>query len=328
MTSIQDILSFLKADKDDRAKEKEEDKMEMANARAEDMRKIEEMIKSGVKEEVYSLLNPLQDRLDKQEKVVEELTMQLTSVLKEMETLKAAVSNNIEFPTLQHSASSQLSQTVEQLPAHEHAQQAVQVEGPVGCALERRGTAKDRVRQICSNARKVIGLSPIEPRMLEIQMESYGAKNLQEAMVMEVKNYLKCEMKVKPSVIEELDIVKVFHPAKDDWKTLYVELGHELEVDLLYTYTKNIIKQDHRVFPYIPKEMYRRYRGAESFMYSIRQKDKLRTKVKLGVDDFLLSTKVPGSNFWKSCPLPDNLPSIDLHYVKPTESSFLANIRK
>ena len=95
------------------------------------MRKIEEMIKSGVKEEVYSLLNPLQDRLDKQEKVVEELTMQLTSVLKEMETLKAAVSNNIEFPTLQHSASSQLSQTVEQLPAHEHAQQAVQVEGPV-----------------------------------------------------------------------------------------------------------------------------------------------------------------------------------------------------
>ena len=147
---------------------------------------------------------------------------------------------------------------------------------------------------------------------------------------MEVKNHLKCVMKVKPSVIEQLDIVKVFHPAKDDWNTLYLELGHELEVDLLYTHTKNIIKKDHRVFPYIPKEIYRRYRGAETFLYSIRQKDRVRTKVKLGVDDLLLATKVPGSNYWMSCPLPENLPSIDLLTVKPapTESFFLGNIRK
>jgi hypothetical protein len=107
--------------------------------------------------------------------------------------------------------------------------------------------------------------------MLEIQMNSFGAKD-KLAMLMEVKNYLKCEMQVKPSVIEQLDIVKVFHPAKDDGITLYVELGHELEVDLLDTYTKHIMKKDHRVFPYIPKEMYRSYRGAESYMYSIRQK--------------------------------------------------------
>ena len=51
MTSIQDILSFLKADKDDRAKEKEEDKIDRQNDRAEDMRKIEELIKSRIKEE-------------------------------------------------------------------------------------------------------------------------------------------------------------------------------------------------------------------------------------------------------------------------------------
>ena len=135
-------------------------------------------------------------------------------------------------------------------------------------------------------------------------------------MLMEVKNYLKCDMQVKPSVIEQLDIVKVFQPAKDDWNTLYVELGHKLEVDLLYTYTKKITRQDHRVFSYIPKEMYRRYRGAESFLYSVRQKDRGRTKVKLGVDDLLLATKVQGSHFWKNCPLPDNLPSIDLTSVK------------
>ena len=159
-------------------------------------------------------------------------------------------------------------------------------------------------------------------------MQSYGAKDIEEAMLMEVKNYLKCEMKVKPSVVEGLDIVKVFHPAKDDWKTLYVELGHELEVDLLYTYTKNITKQDHRVFPYIPKEMYRRYRGAESFLYSVRQNNRVRTKVKVGVDDLMLATKVHGSTFWKNCSLPDNLPPIDLQIVNTAESSFIGNIRK
>ena len=272
MTSIQDILSFLKSDKDDRAKEKEEDRVERENARAEDMRKIGEMIKSGVKEEVFTVLKPLQDKLDRQERVVEELTMQLTSVMKEMETLRGSVSNRPGFPILQQPASHQpTSQPVQEQAAHGQAQQAVQVAGHVrGGRQEESDAARHNIQQICSNARRVIGLAPIEPRMLEIQIQSYGAKDIQEAMLMEVKNYLKCEMKVKPSVIEELDIVKVFHPAKDDWNTLYLELGHELEVDLLYTYTKNITKQDHRVFPYIPKEMYRRYRGAESYLYSLR----------------------------------------------------------
>jgi hypothetical protein len=276
-------------------------------------------------------LKPLQDSIDKQERVVEELTMQLTSVMKEMETLKASVSSNCDFPVLQHPTSNQPSQPIQQYHVQgHHEQRAVQVDGPVRGVLGDNGAGRDRVKQIYSDARRVIGLTPIEPRMLEIQMQSYGAKDIQEAMHMEVKNYLKCVMKVKPLVIEQLDIVKVFHPAKDDWNTLYLELGHELEVDLLYTHTKNITKKDHRVFPYIPKEIYKRYRGAETFLYNIRQKDRVRTKVKLGVDDLLLATKVPGSNYWMSCPLPENLPSIDLLTVKPapTESFFLGNIRK
>ena len=176
--------------------------------------------------------------------------------MKEMDTVQASVSSRHEFPNLQHPASNQpTSHPAHQHHAHGHAQQAVQVEGPVRHVLGESASVREKSRKICSNARKVIGLTPIEPRMLEIQMKSYGAKDKEDAMLMEVKNYLKCEMQVKPSVIEQLDIVKVFHPARDDWNTLYVELGHELEVDLLYTYTKNIMKKDHRVFPYIPKEM-------------------------------------------------------------------------
>ena len=78
------------------------------------------------------------------------------------------------------------------------------------------------VRDMCAAARRIIGFKPIEPRMLELQMRCYGAKTKEEAMLMEIKSYLKCEMKVRPSVIEELDIVRVFHPAKEDWNVLYV----------------------------------------------------------------------------------------------------------
>ena len=42
-------------------------------------------------------------------------------------------------------------------------------------------------------------------------------------------------MKIRPYIIEKFDIVKVFPPARDDWNTLYVDLGNELEVDKLYS---------------------------------------------------------------------------------------------
>ena len=64
------------------------------------MRRIAEMIKTGVKEEVHSVLKPLQDRLDRQEKVVGEMTMQFASIFKEMETLKASGSSRSDFPII------------------------------------------------------------------------------------------------------------------------------------------------------------------------------------------------------------------------------------
>ena len=66
------------------------------------------------------------------------------------------------------------------------------------------------------------GLTPFEPRMLKMQMENYGAKDLEEAKMMEIKSYLKCEMKMLPSDIDKLNITSIFPPAKQDWNVLYV----------------------------------------------------------------------------------------------------------
>ena len=171
---------------------------------------------------------------------------------------------------------------------------------------------------MCEAGRRVIGFSPIESRMLDIQIQSYGAKNLEEAMLMEIKSYLKCEMKVRPSEIDTLDIVRIFPPAKEHWNVLYVEFGSELQVEKLMTFTRGMVV--HRVLRWFPKEMYARYRAVESIAYDIRKTLNKKTRVKLGRNDIELSVRELGSKYWRRQPLPDNLPEID---IEPTSRSSL-----
>ena len=132
--------------------------------------------------------------------------------------------------------------------------------------------------------------------------------------MMEVKSYLKCEMKVKPSDIEKLSIVRIFPPAREDWNTLYVEFENQYQVDNLLSYTKGIIKKDHRVVRWFPKEMYDRYKAVETIAHDIRKNLQHKTRVKLGRDDIELSTRAPESTVWKRQPLPPNLPRINLTF--------------
>ena len=129
---------------------------------------------------------------------------------------------------------------------------------------------------------------------------------------MEVKSYLKCEMKVLPSVIDKLDIVRIFHPAKDDWNVLYVEFGSEYQVNSLYSYTK-VMRNDNRLMRWVPKQMYDRFSAAESYAYKIRKEEHLKTRVKIGQYDFELSTRDPSSSVWKKRQLPVDLPQIEVN---------------
>ena len=52
-------------------------------------------------------------------------------------------------------------------------------------------TADKGVVNMCADARRVIALTPIDQRMLELQMQSFGARDKEEAMLMEVKSFLK-----------------------------------------------------------------------------------------------------------------------------------------
>ena len=297
-TTVSDIMEFLKAEQKTRAKEKEEDKIIRAQERKEDMDHILTMITAGVKAEVETALKPLEERLQYQEQVSKGLHNKVKSLMTELKDLKGKVRQAEEFPGL---------------PGPQAQPQVQQLLGDRSQAgSPPRNQRVDEVEKMCEAGRKVIGFSPIEPRMLDIQIQSYGAKNQEEAMLMEKKSYLKCEMKVRPSDIDTLDIVRIFPPAKENWNVLYVEFGSELQVEKLMTYTRGMVKQDHRVLRWFPKEMYERYRAVESIAYDIRKTSNQKTRVKLGRNDIELHVRELGSRYWRRQTLPDNLPEIDM----------------
>ena len=98
MASNQDILAFLQSDQEARIKEKR--KRSQEKKRQEDMIRILDMLKSGVKKEVMAAMQPAEDRLAQQEKVIGELSRQLNTIMEEMENLKESTKYLTDFPAL------------------------------------------------------------------------------------------------------------------------------------------------------------------------------------------------------------------------------------
>ena len=67
VATVNDILEFLKADQETKAREKESDKKIRAQERKEDLDHILTLITTGVKAEVEAVIKPLEERLQHQE---------------------------------------------------------------------------------------------------------------------------------------------------------------------------------------------------------------------------------------------------------------------
>ena len=98
-----DILSFLKADQDERAKEKKKEKELRVQERKEDVEHIVAMIHRGVQ----TAIQPLEERLESQEKVNQELYKKLDLMNQEVNLLKEKLGNQPYFPALPEPASQQ-----------------------------------------------------------------------------------------------------------------------------------------------------------------------------------------------------------------------------
>ena len=93
-------MPFSERDKTPREKEKAEEKETRAKERKEDRENILEMIKSGIQREVKNVIKEVEERLLQQEKINQNLTNQLKTVLKDMEILKTSVRDQEDYPAL------------------------------------------------------------------------------------------------------------------------------------------------------------------------------------------------------------------------------------
>ena len=94
----------------------------------------------------------------------------IQSLVKEVEDLKLEVKSQQQaFPVLPEPQVQQAHQKqvgVEQMTAKKDDQS----EGVNSATFD-----------LCASARKIVGFSPIEPRMLDMQIKSYGARDIEEA---------------------------------------------------------------------------------------------------------------------------------------------------
>ena len=179
MTSNSDILSFLEADQEAKVKEREEEKVIRARERKEDMEHILTVIQRGIQKEVRAALAPLEERLELQENVNKELFSQLNSLKEEVGFLKETVKEQQGYPVLPQPHGQQVHQL------EENGGRRQDIWNSEGGRRAGYGQSEDSntVLGLCNSARKVIGFTPIEPKMLRMQMENYGAKDIKTRLL-------------------------------------------------------------------------------------------------------------------------------------------------
>ena len=272
MVSLEDILSFMKRDKVDRAEQRKEDMLERAQQRREDMDMIKEMIKEGVRVEVLAAIEPLSIRQEKLEEKQKYLEDRLEEMSKEIRMLKLKDSE------------------AEKMKGRD----SENVEEADNLIID---DEKDETKEIVSAARRTVGLHKINQEVVDKYVKQ-GDVDETEARFRAVKEYMKNEMKVSEEVVGDMHIEKVFPPAKADWNTLYVKFASESSVHMLYSHARNM-KAALRLVPYIPKQFFSRYRELGKQAYQLRHSEaKYKTRIKMGISDLVLYKREPFQNSW------------------------------
>ena len=140
--------------------------------------------------------------------------------------------------------------------------------------------------------------------------------------------FLKHEMRMKDEDVDELDIVKIFSPAKDEWNILYMELATWEMAKFTMSFTafmrRNSTGEDRvEVIKYIPRDLFTRFKAINAYGNQTRIDNKNTTsfRVSFGLEDFILQQKPRGGKGWgPPLPRPANLPAFEHHMPGSTRS--------
>ena len=143
------------------------------------------------------------------------------------------------------------------------------------CMLEDQ-LEKERIRGLLYDASRILGLKPIDKkrvehfkrRLTEVEGETEEEKE-NRAKEGTVMMFLKLELKMKEEDINEIEIKKIFAPAKKDWNTLYIELATLEQAKFLLSFTtflrRNTRGEDRlEVVKYIPRDLFTRFKAVNA----------------------------------------------------------------
>ena len=184
-------------------------------------------------------------------------------------------------------------------------------------------SASQPALQVLQNAKKILGFSPITPEDLSYLKCHHHTDDDARAMVLSIKEFLSCEMKVPGSVLDTITIVNVFPPAKTptNWKTLYAEFQDSITTDLINQYVRNL-RPGRSVSIYVPHSLFPRYAAIRDIEHSYRNGDiKHKTRVKYGTSDFVLLIKPRDTNTSWSYVSLSSLPPLQLSLFEGNLSS-------
>ena len=126
---------------------------------------------------------------------------------------------------------------------------------------------------------------------------------------------MQCELKMDSDTIKRMEIENIFAPEKEDPQCLYVTFRHISSVSRIYEKTR-CMRKESRILNYIPDEFEERYSEIRNIEYNLRQEEKCQTRVKMGLNDLVLSKKVRGTGKWQRVILPEGLSEVDLSRSK------------
>ena len=292
-------MNFMKSDKEERVKERECDKEELRQ------------LISGVKAEVEAAIVPIKEKQAELEVVQADMQRGFSDLVAEVKDIQKQLTNQAYMPPTQQSqlvrAPLSYAQAA-QAAVSRHDVQADEVQ-----LVEQ--SIEEKLGGIISLGRRTVGLQRINQEDLtRMRKPQYGgAKSEDEEKVLAVREFLKCEMKFDDEALDEMEIERIFFPAKKrDPQYMYVTFRYERSVNMLYQRTR-CMRKESRVLIYIPKEFHDRYNDLAALEYKLRKLESYQTRIKWGLEDLELHKKVRGSDRWEKVALPKELPKVNMN---------------
>ena len=283
--TLDDLMTFMKRDKEERAMEREKDKQE-----------LKQLISKGVKDEVEAAIEPIKEKQVQLEQVQTDMQNGFSEVMAEVKNIKEQLANKGQSQVWSSSS-------VGQFVGQPYAAEPVAANG-----------VDDKMTEVISLGRRTVGLFKIDQSDLDrMRQEQFGgAKSGDEEKLLAVEEFLKCEMKFDREAIEQMEIERVFPPAKkSNPQYLYVTFKHERSVTLIYQRTR-CLRKESRVLIYIPMQFHDRYDLA-GLEYKLRKFENYQTRIKWGWRDLELYKKIRGTEKWQKVDLPEGLRKVDMN---------------